>query len=69
MFSEENVPVEIVNPAIQAMKVIQAEMAGESEKSDLNSEEKILRLVKETRNENSYTEFAFKKNTAVLFLR
>jgi antitoxin component of MazEF toxin-antitoxin module len=51
-FVVENNSVKIVNPAIQAMKVIQEEMAGEAEKANLNSEEDILQLVKEVRDED-----------------
>lgn len=51
-FVVENNSVKIVNPAIQAMKVIQKEMAGEAEKANLNSEEDILQLVKEVRDED-----------------
>jgi antitoxin component of MazEF toxin-antitoxin module len=51
-FVVENNSVKIVNPAIQAMKIIQEEMAGEAEKANLNSEEDILQLVKEVRDEN-----------------
>ena len=51
-FVVENNSVKIVNPAIQAMKVIQEEMSGEAEKANLNSEEDILQLVKEVRDED-----------------
>jgi hypothetical protein len=57
MFSEENVSANIVNPAIQAMKVVQAEMAGEAEKANLISEEDILRFVKEVRNSENRSVF------------
>lgn len=51
-FIVENDSVKIVNPAIEAMKVLQAEMTGEAEKASLTSEEDILQLVKDVRDEN-----------------
>lgn len=61
MFIEEKVPVEIVNPVIQAMKVIQAEMSGEAKKADLISEEDILQFVKEVRNTETCSVFTTNK--------
>ena len=42
--------VYIVNPAIYAMKVFQKEMANEARHVNLNTDEDIMKLVKEIRN-------------------
>ena len=42
--------VYIVNPAIYAMKVFQNEMANEARRVNLNTDEDIMKLVKEIRN-------------------
>ena len=42
--------VYIVNPAIYAMKVFQKEMANEAKHVNLNTDEDIMKLVKEIRN-------------------
>ena len=52
-FIVEGNNVRIVNSAIYAMQILQAEMAGEAEASGLTSEENILSLVNEIRNEES----------------
>lgn len=43
--------VRIVNSAVYAMEVFRSEMAGEAERAGLTSEEDIMALVKEVRNE------------------
>ncbi len=48
--AEDNV-VRIVNSAVYAMQVLQNEMAGETERTDLN-EDDVIALVKELRNED-----------------
>lgn len=53
-FITEGNSVRIVNAATYAMQLIQAQMYGEAEKSSLDSEEKILELVKEVRSESSF---------------
>ena len=52
-FIVEGNNVRIVNSAIYAMQILQAEMAGEAEASGLTSEEDILSLVNEIRNKES----------------
>lgn len=51
-FIVEGSTVRIVNSAIYAMQTLQKEMAGEAERTGLNSEEDVLTLVKELRNED-----------------
>ncbi|MCC8161902.1 MAG: AbrB/MazE/SpoVT family DNA-binding domain-containing protein [Lachnospiraceae bacterium] len=48
-FVVEGNTVRIVNSAVYAMQVLQAQMQGEAEKAGLTSEEDILALVKEVR--------------------
>ena len=43
--------VRIVNSAVYAMKLFQAQMAGEAERAGVTSEEDIVAMVKETREE------------------
>jgi len=50
-FVVEGNTVRIVNSAVYAMQVLQAQMQGEAEKAGLTSEEDILALVKEVRAE------------------
>lgn len=45
--------VQLVNPAVYAMQIMQREMAGESAKTGLNTEEDVNSLVKEVRREMS----------------
>ena len=47
----ENDRVIMVNPAIYAMETLQKEMEGEFEKAGLNSEDDIMNLVREVREE------------------
>lgn len=44
--------VRLVNSAVYAMQVLQGEMAGEAQRTGLNSEEDVMALVKEIRNED-----------------
>ena len=43
--------VRIVNSAVYAMKLFKAQMAGEAERAGVTSEEDIVAMVKETREE------------------
>lgn len=47
--------VHIVNSAVYAMQVFQKEMAGEAKRVGLNSDDDIMALVKEIRDENKNT--------------
>ena len=51
-FIVEGNTVRIVNSAVYAMQVLQREMAGEAERAGLTSEDDIMNLVKELRNED-----------------
>lgn len=51
-FIVEGGTVRIVNSAVYAMQVLQREMIGESERSGLTSDDDIMALVKELRNED-----------------
>lgn len=51
-FIVEGNTVRIVNSAVYAMQMLQREMAGEAERAGLNSDEDVLALVKELRNED-----------------
>lgn len=42
----------IVNSAVYAMQVLQNEMAGEAERTGLTSDDDVMTLVKELRNED-----------------
>lgn len=53
-FIAEGNSVRIVNAATYAMQLIQSQMSGEALKSGLDSEEKILELVKEFRSESTF---------------
>ena len=53
-FIIEKDSVRMVNPAIHAMNILQDEMEGEAKKANLISEEEILKLVKDIRNEGIY---------------
>ena len=50
-FSEENGPGSSDNSAVNAMRMLQNEMAGEAEKAGLSSEADINAMVKEMRSE------------------
>ncbi|MCD8125121.1 MAG: AbrB/MazE/SpoVT family DNA-binding domain-containing protein [Lachnospiraceae bacterium] len=51
-FIVEGNTVRIVNSAVYAMQLLQAQMQGEAERAGLTSEEDILALVKEVRAES-----------------
>ena len=51
-FIVEGNTVRIVNSAIYAMQMLQQEMAGEAERTGLTSEDDVMELVKELRNED-----------------
>ena len=50
-FIVENNSVRIVNSAVYAMQMLQAEMQGEAEKSGITSEDDVMELVNELRRE------------------
>ena len=51
-FVVENGSVRLINSAVYAMQMLQAQMAGEAENSGLTSDEAVMDLVKEVRAEN-----------------
>ncbi len=51
-FVVEGNTVRMVNSAVYAMQLLQAQMQGEAEKSGLTSEEDVLAMVKEVRAES-----------------
>lgn len=51
-FIVEGNTVRIVNSAVYAMQVLQSEMAGEAERARLTSDDDVMALVKELRNED-----------------
>lgn len=51
-FIVENGTVHIVNSAVYAMQMLQSEMAGEAERTGLTSDDDVMELVKELRNED-----------------
>lgn len=51
-FVVEGNTVRIVNSAVYAMQILQQEMAGEAERTGLVSEDDVMALVKELRNED-----------------
>lgn len=51
-FIVEGNTVRIVNSAVYAMQILQNEMAGEAESTGLTSDEDVLSLIKELRNED-----------------
>ncbi len=51
-FVVENGSVRLVNSAVYAMQMLQSQMAGEAESSGLTSEEDVMALVKEVREES-----------------
>lgn len=54
-FIVEGTTVRIVNSAVYAMQVLQREMAGEAERTGLNSDDDVMALVKELRTEDENT--------------
>ena len=53
-FIIEKDSVRMINPIIHAINILQDEMKGEAEKANLTSEEDILKLVKDIRDESIY---------------
>ncbi len=51
-FIVEGNTVRIVNSAVYAMQVLQREMAGEAERTGLTSDDDVMALVKELRDED-----------------
>jgi AbrB family looped-hinge helix DNA binding protein len=51
-FIVEGNTVRMVNSAVYAMQMLQSEMKGEAERAGLTSDEDIISLVKELRNED-----------------
>lgn len=51
-FVVENGSVHIFNSAVYAMKMLQAQMSGQAENTNLKSEEEIMSLVKDIRKES-----------------
>ena len=51
-FIVEGNTVRIINSAVYAMQVLQKEMAGEAERAGLTSDDDVMALVKELRNED-----------------
>ena len=54
-FIVEGNTVRIVNSAVYAMQILQKEMAGEAERTGLTSDNNVMTLVKELRNEDENT--------------
>ena len=52
-FIVEGDNVRLINSAVYAMQMLQKEMAGEAERTGLTSEEAVMALVKELRNEKN----------------
>lgn len=52
-FIVEGSTVRIVNSAIYAMQMLQKEMSGEAERAGLNSDDDIMALIKNMRNEDA----------------
>lgn len=51
-FIVEGNTVRIVNSAVYAMQLLQSEMAGEAERTGLTSDDDVMALVKDLRNED-----------------
>lgn len=51
-FIVENGSVRLVNSAVYAMQILQAQMADEAEKTGLNSDDAVMDMVKEIRSES-----------------
>lgn len=52
-FIVEGRTVRIVNSAVYAMQLLQNEMTGEADRADLTSDDDVMALVKELRNEDN----------------
>ena len=50
-YTVEGNSVRIVNSAVYAMQLLQRDMHGEAERSDLTSDDDVMNLVKDLRNE------------------
>ena len=51
-FIVENGSVRLINSAVYAMQILQAQMADEAEKTGLNSGDAVMEMVKEIRSES-----------------
>ena len=51
-FIVENGSVRLINSAVYAMQILQAQMADEAEKTGLNSDDAVMEMVKEIRSES-----------------
>lgn len=51
-FIVENGSVRLINSAVYAMQILQAQMADEAEKTGLNSDDAVMDMVKEIRSES-----------------
>ena len=51
-FIVENGSVRLINSAVYAMQILQAQMADEAEKTGLNSDDVVMDMVKEIRSES-----------------
>lgn len=54
-FIVEGSSVRMVNSAVYAMQILQAEMAGEAEQASLTSDEDVMALVRELRDEDEHS--------------
>ena len=52
-FIVENGSVRLINSAVYAMQILQAQMADEAEKTGLNSDDAVMDMVKEIRSESA----------------
>lgn len=52
-FVVEGDRVQLLNPAVSALRVLQEQMKGEAEKAGLPSEESVMQLVEEIRHKDS----------------
>jgi hypothetical protein len=52
-FIVENGSVRLINSAVYAMQILQAQMADEAEKTGLNSDDAVMEMVKEIRSESA----------------
>ena len=51
-FIVENGSVRLINSAVYAMQILQAQVADEAEKTGLNSDDAVMEMVKEIRSES-----------------
>ena len=58
-FIVENGNVRLINSAVYAMQILQAQMAGEAEKIGLNTEDAVIDMVKEIRTESVDNESSY----------